>query len=129
MHAVAQASDEPAVCLSIVSPTVQSTVQLLVLNPSTASALVAASCNSDRRNVAQSHKYRHTLLGRIGLTRSGVRVIASFPKNSPPRGSVRVRTPPRGSGLEYGLMPIFKKIPPPRGSVRARTPPRGSGQE
>ena len=58
-------------------------------------------------------------------------------KKCPPRGSVRVRTPPCGSvksqdpalwvrwGQEYGLMPVFKKCPP-CGSVRVRTPPRGS---
>jgi len=41
---------------------------------------------------------------------------APGPRNSPPRGSVRVRTPPRGSGIR--LMPVLKCWP--RWSVRSQ---------
>jgi len=50
------------------------------------------------------------LVGRLG---SGVWVSASFKNNSPPRGSVRVRTQlvgQIGSGQEYGLVPVLEII-------------------
>ena len=47
------------------------------------------------------------LVGRIG---SGARVSASFQKKCPPRGSIRVRTPPRGRQGRCSVYPRPSKI-------------------